>query len=152
MPGKVNPVIPEAAAMVAAQVIGYDSTITVAGQAGNFQLNVMLPVIAYDLLEAIRLLANVLWRLPIAPSPDSPSIRNDSARRSSATPSSSRRSIRSSAMKRARRSPSRPMPKGARFARWRSSLTSLSAEELAKLLDPLELTRGGVKGGGGSGG
>ncbi len=46
MPGKVNPVIPEAAAMVAAQVIGNDATITIAGQSGNFQLNVMLPVIA----------------------------------------------------------------------------------------------------------
>jgi len=58
MPGKVNPVIPEAAAMVSAQVIGNDSTITVAGQAGNFQLNVMLPVIAYNLLQSISLLAN----------------------------------------------------------------------------------------------
>src|SRR5262245_26665151 len=61
MPGKVNPVIPEAAAMVAAQVIGNDATITVAGQSGNFQLNVMLPVIAYNLLESIRLLASA-WR------------------------------------------------------------------------------------------
>ena len=59
MPGKVNPVIPEATAMVAAQVIGNDATITIAGQSGNFQLNVMLPVIAYNLLESIRLLANV---------------------------------------------------------------------------------------------
>ncbi|MGH8324224.1 MAG: class II fumarate hydratase, partial [Steroidobacteraceae bacterium] len=59
MPGKVNPVIPEATAMVAAQVIGNDTTITVAGQSGNFQLNVMLPVIAYNLLESIRLLASV---------------------------------------------------------------------------------------------
>src|SRR5882757_11439104 len=56
MPGKVNPVIPEAAAMIAAQVIGNDVTISVAGQSGNFQLNVMLPVIAYNLLESIRLL------------------------------------------------------------------------------------------------
>ncbi|HET8555578.1 MAG TPA: class II fumarate hydratase, partial [Rhodanobacteraceae bacterium] len=59
MPGKVNPVIPEAAAMVAAQVIGNDATITVGGQAGNFQLNVMLPVIAYNLLQSIEVLANV---------------------------------------------------------------------------------------------
>src|SRR6185312_2478047 len=58
MPGKVNPVIPEATAMVAAQVIGHDATITVAGQSGNFQLNVMLPVIAYNLLESIEILAN----------------------------------------------------------------------------------------------
>ncbi len=58
MPGKVNPVIPEAVAMAAAQVIGNDTAITVAGQSGNFQLNVMLPVIAYNLLQSITLLAN----------------------------------------------------------------------------------------------
>lgn len=57
MPGKVNPVIPEATAMVAAQVIGNDATITVAGQSGNFELNVMLPVIAHNLLQSIELLA-----------------------------------------------------------------------------------------------
>jgi fumarate hydratase class II len=59
MPGKVNPVIPEATAMVAAQVIGNDTTITIAGQSGNFQLNVMLPVIAYNILQSIELLGNV---------------------------------------------------------------------------------------------
>ncbi|KJY82739.1 aspartate ammonia-lyase [Vibrio galatheae] len=58
MPGKVNPVIPEAAAMAAAQVIGNDTTITVAGQSGNFQLNVMLPIIAHNILESIELIAN----------------------------------------------------------------------------------------------
>ncbi|MBF8660198.1 class II fumarate hydratase [Pseudomonas putida] len=58
MPGKVNPVIPEATAMVAAQVIGNDATIAVAGQSGNFELNVMLPVIARNLLESIELMAN----------------------------------------------------------------------------------------------
>ncbi len=63
MPGKVNPVIPEAAAMVAAEVIGNDAAITIAGQSGNFQLNVMLPLIAYNLLESIRLLSNVLHAL-----------------------------------------------------------------------------------------
>ncbi|MCV5736663.1 class II fumarate hydratase, partial [Escherichia coli] len=56
--GKVNPVIPEAAAMASAQVIGNDTTITVAGQAGNFQLNVMLPVITHNVLESIELLSN----------------------------------------------------------------------------------------------
>jgi fumarate hydratase class II len=59
MPGKVNPVIPEAACMVCAQVIGNDATITFAGAAGNFELNVMLPVLARNILESIRLLANV---------------------------------------------------------------------------------------------
>ncbi len=59
MPGKVNPVIPEAAAMVSAQVIGNDAAIAVAGQSGNFELNVMLPVIAQNLLHSIELLSNV---------------------------------------------------------------------------------------------
>src|SRR6187549_3307822 len=58
MPGKVNPVIPEAVAMVAAEVMGLDAAIAIAGQSGSFQLNVMLPLIGANLLEAIRLLAN----------------------------------------------------------------------------------------------
>ena len=59
MPGKVNPVIPEAATMVSAQVIGNDAAITIGGQAGNFELNVMLPMIADNILSSIKLLANV---------------------------------------------------------------------------------------------
>ena len=58
MPGKVNPVIPEALSMVCAQVIGNDATIAFAGAAGNFELNIMLPVMARNLLESIRLLAS----------------------------------------------------------------------------------------------
>ncbi|WP_416426882.1 class II fumarate hydratase [Pseudomonas sp. App30] len=58
MPGKVNPVIPEATAMVAAQVIGNDTTIAIAGQSGNFELNVMLPIVAQNLLSSIELMAN----------------------------------------------------------------------------------------------
>ncbi|MFF2349496.1 class II fumarate hydratase [Kitasatospora sp. NPDC058115] len=57
MPGKVNPVMPEVVLMVAAQVIGNDATVTVAGASGNFELNVMLPVIARNVLESVRLLA-----------------------------------------------------------------------------------------------
>ncbi|WP_042412426.1 class II fumarate hydratase [Streptacidiphilus anmyonensis] len=59
MPGKVNPVVPEATLMVAAQVIGNDATVTVAGASGNFELNVMMPVLARNVLESVRLLANV---------------------------------------------------------------------------------------------
>lgn len=59
MPGKINPVIPEAVLQVAAQVIGNDTTIMMSGQAGNFELNVMLPVMAYNLLQSIDLLASV---------------------------------------------------------------------------------------------
>ena len=54
MPGKINPVIPEAVTMVSAQVIGNDVTITIGGQSGSFQLNVMLPVIAHNLIAEHR--------------------------------------------------------------------------------------------------
>ena len=57
MPGKVNPVIPESVCQVAAQVIGNDATVAVAGQSGNFEINVMMPVTAYNLLQSIDLLA-----------------------------------------------------------------------------------------------
>jgi fumarate hydratase class II len=59
MPGKVNPVIPEAAAMVGAQVIGNDAAITIAGQSGNFELNVMLPLVAHNLFSSLELLSNI---------------------------------------------------------------------------------------------
>ena len=58
MPGKVNPVIAESAAMVSAQVIGNDATVALAGASGNFELNVMLPVIAHNLLQSVELLAS----------------------------------------------------------------------------------------------
>ncbi len=58
MPGKVNPVIPEAVRMIAAQVIGNDMTIAICGQGGDFELNVMMPVLVYNLLQSIELLAN----------------------------------------------------------------------------------------------
>jgi fumarate hydratase class II len=58
MPGKVNPVVPEAVLQVAAQVIGNDAALTVAGQSGSFELNVMMPVIAHNLLQSIELLAD----------------------------------------------------------------------------------------------
>jgi fumarate hydratase class II len=63
MPGKVNPVIAESVAMVAAQVMGNDATIAIAGQSGNFELNVMLPLIAYNLLQSIDLLTNAAENL-----------------------------------------------------------------------------------------
>lgn len=63
MPGKVNPVIPEAVAMIAAQVTGNDATIAIAAQSGSFQLNVMLPVIAYNLVQSIELLTSACRQL-----------------------------------------------------------------------------------------
>ena len=58
MPGKINPVVPEAVTMVCAQVIGNDVSVTIGGQSGNFQLNVMLPVVAHNLLQSIEILSN----------------------------------------------------------------------------------------------
>jgi|TARA_Y100001001_G_scaffold129866_1_gene129060 fumarate hydratase class II len=63
MPGKVNPVIPESVAMVGAQVMGLDNAVAMAGQSGNFQLNVMLPLVGANLLDMIGLLANATTML-----------------------------------------------------------------------------------------
>ncbi|NJP66169.1 class II fumarate hydratase [Streptomyces spiramenti] len=63
MPGKVNPVVPEAVLMVCAQVVGNDVTVTTAGASGTFELNVMLPVLARNLLESVRLLGNAATML-----------------------------------------------------------------------------------------
>ena len=63
MPGKVNPVIPESVSMAASQVFGFDTTINYAAQSGNFQLNVMLPLIAYNLIESMTLLTNACLSL-----------------------------------------------------------------------------------------
>jgi fumarate hydratase class II len=60
MPGKVNPVVPESVAMVCADVIGNDVSVTVGAQSGNFQLNVMLPLIAYNVLKSVNLLAGAM--------------------------------------------------------------------------------------------
>jgi fumarate hydratase class II len=60
MPGKINPVLPEAVIQVAAQVIGHDTVITISGQAGNFELNTMLPVVAHNLLESLEILSSVV--------------------------------------------------------------------------------------------
>ena len=153
MPGKVNPVIPEATAMVAAQVIGNDMTITVAGQSGNFQLNVMLPVVAYNLLESVRLLANVSRALA-----DS-AIAGFKVNESRLAEALDRNPILVTAL-----NPVIGYEKGAAIAKkayaegrpireMAAKMTDLPAEELARLLDPAELARGGIKGGGtGSGG
>lgn len=146
MPGKVNPVIPEAAAMVAAQVIGNDTTLTVAGQSGNFQLNVMLPVVGYNLLQSIGLLANASRAL--ADSAIGGFTVND-ARLEDAL---ARNPILVTAL-----NPVIGYEKGAAvakkaYAEGRPILdvaeaeTGLSREELAGLLDPTALTEGGIKG------
>jgi fumarate hydratase, class II len=152
MPGKVNPVIPEATMMVGAQVIGNDTTITLAGQSGNFQLNVMLPVIAHNLLESIRLLANVARLLA-----DS-AIAGFKVNEARIAEALDRNPILVTAL-----NPVIGYEKGAAIAKKAyaegrpirevaEKMTDLPRAELAKLLDPAELTTGGIKGGSGGGG
>ena len=152
MPGKVNPVIPEAACMVAAQVIGNDTTITIAAQAGNFQLNVMLPVIADNLLESIRLLAEVSRVLA-----DS-AIAGFTVNRARIAAALDRNPILVTAL-----NPVIGYEKGAAIAKRAyaegqpildvaAEVTGRPRAELAKLLDPAALISGGIKGGGGGGG
>ncbi len=144
MPGKVNPVIPESMAMICAQVIGNDTTITVAGQSGNFQLNVMLPVIAYNLLQSIEILANgsrmladkaiagftvnqpniekALGKNPILVTALNPVIGYELGAKIAKTAYADGRAVIDVA----------------------EEMTDLSRDELEKLLSPAELTRGGI--------
>ena len=151
MPGKVNPVIPEATTMVAAQVIGNDASIAIAGQSGNFQLNVMLPLIAYNLLQSIHILANVSRLLadkaiagfrvntervdqalamnPILVTALNPVIGYEKGAAIAKQAYKERRPIMDVALEK----------------------SGLSKEQLKKLLDPRTLTKGGIHGGGGGG-
>jgi fumarate hydratase, class II len=151
MPGKVNPVIAEATTMVAAQVIGNDATITVAGQSGNFQLNIMLPVIAHNLLESIGLLANAARALAdktIA------GFRVNTAQLAQAL---DRNPILVTALnpvigyEQAAAIAKRAYAEGRPIREVAEQMTKLPRAELARLLDPAELTTGGIKGGGGGG-
>jgi fumarate hydratase class II len=152
MPGKVNPVIPEAAAMVAAEVIGNDATITVAGQSGNFQLNVMLPVIAWNLLESIRLLANVSRLLA------DNAIAGFKVNKARLAEALERNPILVTALnpvigyEQGAAIAKRAYAEGRPIREVAAAMTDLSAEQLAKLLDPAELAQGGIKGGTSGGG
>ena len=145
MPGKVNPVVPEAVAMVAAQVMGNDTTVAIAGQSGSFQLNVMLPVIAHSLLQSIALLANAsrtlarsavagfavnarqiataLDRNPMLVTALAPVIGYDQA---------------AAIAKRA-------LAEGRPIREVAAEMTDLGEQRLARLLDPATLTRGGIR-------
>ena len=144
MPGKVNPVIPEAVTMVCAQVIGNDAAITIGGQAGNFQLNVMLPVIAHNLLESIEILANGARILADSAIKEF-TVNEDNIRRAL-----DRNPILVTAL-----NPVIGYEKGAAiakkaYAEGRPVIevalqeTDLSEDELRRLLDPAKLTRGGL--------
>ncbi len=144
MPGKINPVVPEAVAMVCAQVIGNDAAIAIAGQSGNFQLNVMLPLIAHNLLQSIELLANASRAL------GDQAIAGFTVNHARVSESLARNPVLVTALnavigyqrgaeivKQAYRQ-GRPVVDVAR------ELTGLPEAELRLLLDPLQLTRGGL--------
>ncbi|MBB3343941.1 class II fumarate hydratase [Luteimonas sp. RC10] len=152
MPGKVNPVIPEATVMAAAQVMGHHTAITVAGQTGNFQLNVALPLIAANLLESIQLLANVSRLLA------DQAIAGLKVRRDNVDAALARNPILVTAL-----NPIIGYEKAAAIAKRaykeeRPVLdvaledSGLSAADLRALLDPAALTRGGIHEGAGGGG
>lgn len=145
MPGKVNPVIPEAVGMVCAQVMGQHTTVTVAGQSGNFQLNVMLPVIAYNVLESMTILSNAMNELA-AKAIDGMVIREDHVAESLA-----RNPILVTAL-----NPIIGYEKAAQIAKKAYAerrpvldvaieLSGVPEAKLRKLLDPTLLTKGGLQ-------
>ena len=144
MPGKVNPVIPEAVTMASADVIGNDVSITVASQSGNFQLNVMLPVIAYNLLKSINLLSGAMGVL------SKKAIKNFKINKRNLEASLSKNPILVTAL-----NPIIGYEKAAHIAKKAykedrpiidvaAEETDLSASKLRKLLDPAKLSKGGI--------
>ena len=151
MPGKVNPVIPEAVSMIAAQVMGLDAAIAIAGQSGNFQLNVMLPLIGRNLLEAIRLLANGARALADQCLPGAqPNIArlNDALSRNPILATALNPAI---GYERAAAIAKRAYAEGRPVFDVALEMSGLAEDELRRLLDPATLTRGGLHGGGGQG-
>jgi fumarate hydratase class II len=152
MPGKVNPVIPEAVCMVAAQVMGQHLTLTIAGQAGNFQLNVMLPVIAANLLDGIGLLANVSRLLADR------AVAGLRVRQERVQEALARNPILVTALnpiigyERAAAIAKRAYREARAVLDVAAEDSGLSRAELVRLLDPLDLTRGGIHAGDGGGG
>ncbi len=153
MPGKVNPVIPEALCMVCAQAMGLHQAISIAGQSGNFQLNVMLPLIACDLDEAMQLLANAMRALA------DKAIAGMKIRGDRVAAALDRNPILVTAL-----NPIIGYENAAKiakraYAEQRPVLdvaledSGLPEKQLRRLLDPADLTKGGIKGGAsGSGG
>ena len=152
MPGKVNPVIPEALCMVCAQVMGLHQAISIAGQSGNFQLNVMLPLIACDLDESMQLLANAMRALA------DKAIAGMKIRADRVAAALDRNPILVTAL-----NPIIGYEQAAKiakraYAEQRPVLdvaledSGLPEKELRRLLDPADLTKGGIKAGAGSGG
>lgn len=145
MPGKVNPVIPEAVCMVAAQVIGNDAAITIAGQSGSFQLNVMLPLVAQNLVQSLEILSSAGDILA------DKAINGFTVRQENIENVLQRNPMLVTAL-----NPVIGYQKGAEIAKKAylkgkpvkeiaGKMTDLTVEELERLLDPLELTKGGIK-------
>ena len=144
MPGKVNPVIPESVSMASAQIIGLDTAITIAAQSGHFELNVMLPLVASNLVESMTLASNAsliladkaidgfrvredhinarLYRNPVLVTALNPVIGYQKAAEIAKLAVKEHRSILDVALEQ----------------------TPLTEEELKKLLDPAQLTKGGI--------
>ena len=146
MPGKVNPVIPEAVAMVCADVIGNDTSITVAGQSGNFQLNVMLPVVAYNLLKSINLLGNAMPLLA------NKAIKTFKVNSKNIDESLSKNPILVTALNRiigyskAAAIAKKAYKENKSVIEVAHEETGMSKAELKKLLNPTKLTKGGISG------
>jgi len=145
MPGKVNPVIPESVAMVCARVIGNDSAITIAGQSGNFQLNVMLPLVAYDLLQSIDILSSAARLLA------DEAIEGFTVNHTNLDEALAKNPILVTALNRVigyelgAKIAKRAYAEGRAVIDVASEMTDLSAEELQRILSPAELTKGGVE-------
>ena len=145
MPGKVNPVIPEATAMAAAQVIGNDAAITIGGQSGNFELNVMLPMIADNLLGSIQLLSNVSLLLA------DKAIASFTVNEQQLKLALSRNPILVTALNpiigylKAADIAKKAYKEGRAVIDVADEETEIGRAELEKLLDPAKLTRGGIE-------
>jgi fumarate hydratase class II len=146
MPGKVNPVVAESVTMIAAQVIGNDATITLAGQSGNFQLNVMLPVIAYNLLQSMELLSIASLNLAdhaLAEFTVNEDRLNEALARNPILVTALNPLIgyeKGAAIAKRAYAQGRPILEVA------AEMTDLSVDELRRLLDPRALTKGGMQG------
>ena len=146
MPGKVNPVVPEAVAMACADVIGNDVSITVASQSGNFQLNVMLPLVAYNLLKSINLLGNAMPLL------SNKAIKTFKINKKNINESLSKNPILVTALNRkigygkAALIAKKAYKENKAIIDVASEETGISKSELKKLLDPSKLTKGGLSG------
>ena len=152
MPGKVNPVIPEALCMVCAQVMGHHTAITIAGASGNFQLNVMLPLIAHNLLDSIGLLSNAMRLLA------DKAIAGLKVRRDRVAAVLDRNPILVTALnpvigyEKAAAIAKRAYAENRPVLEVAIQMSGLPEKELRRLLDPVALTRGGIHAGAGSGG